>query len=100
MASIDRCVRILQSRSERYFADLEENLTTFYRKVQDLKHLKVLTEEDFSKEEGYAFDPTKILIYTGDTDMTGKELMDILTASSGPSRRATNAPLLLSLKKD
>ena len=78
MASIDRCVRILQSRSERYFADLEENLTTFYRKVQDLKHLKVLTEEDFSKEEGYAFDPTKILIYTGDTDMTGKELMDIL----------------------
>ena len=78
MASIDRCVRILQSRSERYFADLEENLTAFYRKVQDLKHLKVLTEEDFSKEEGYAFDPTKILIYTGNTDMTGKELMDIL----------------------
>lgn len=78
MASIDRCVRIMQSRSERYFADLEENLTTFYRKVQDLKHLKVLTEEDFSKEEGYAFDSTKILIYTGNTDMTGKELMDIL----------------------
>ena len=23
-------------------------------------------------------DPTKILIYTGNTDMTGKELMDIL----------------------
>lgn len=78
MASIDRCVRIMQSRSERYFADLEENLTTFYGKVRDLKHLKVLTEEDFSKEEAYAFDNTKILIYTGNTDMTGKELMDIL----------------------
>ena len=69
---------ILQSRSERYFADLEENLTTFYRKVQDLKHLKVLTEEDFSKEEGYAFDPTKSSFIRGNTDMTGKELMDIL----------------------
>ena len=84
MASIDRCVRILQSRSERYFADLEENLTTFYRKVQDLKHLKVLTEEDFSKEElGFAIgrEEVKILAIT-DKNMAEK-LMFLYRENSG-----------------
>lgn len=52
MASIDRCVRILQSRSERYFADLEENLTTFYRKVPRLKAFKSPDRRRFFKRRG------------------------------------------------
>lgn len=78
MASIDRCVRMMQSRGGRYFAELEKNLEVFYGKVRDLKHLKVLTREDFSKEEAYEIDCTKILIYTGNSNLTGKQLMDIL----------------------
>lgn len=78
MASIDRCVRILEEKGKEYFLAFEERLDRFYESVRDLKKIKVLTREDFSKEEAYEMDSSKLLLYTGNTNLTGIELMSIL----------------------
>ncbi len=77
MASLDRCVGMLEREGEQYFSTFEKNLRQFYKGVGELSHLKVLTRADFG-EEAYDMDPSKILIYTGASQMTGMELMQCL----------------------
>lgn len=78
MASLDRCVRMLETEGTEYFSNFEKRLKQFYGKMGELSNLKILTETDFSKEEAYQIDPSKILIYTGHTEITGMELMQSL----------------------
>ncbi|MCI8327391.1 MAG: aminotransferase class I/II-fold pyridoxal phosphate-dependent enzyme [Lachnospiraceae bacterium] len=75
MASIDSCVEMLAEEKEKYFSNFLEKLKQFYEKVKKLNVLKVLTEQDFLKKEVYSKDPSKILIYTGNTNITGVELV-------------------------
>lgn len=78
MASIDRCVRILEEKGAEYFASFESKLQRFYESVKDLEKIRVLTGEDFSKKEAYGTDPSKLLLYTGTSNLTGMELMSLL----------------------
>lgn len=78
MASLDRCVRMLETDGKEYFSTFIERLKQFYGEVRGLSKIKVLTGADFSREEAYQTDPSKILIYTGRTEMTGVELMQSL----------------------
>lgn len=78
MASIDRCVRLLEEGGEEYFISFQQRLGHFYDAVENLKNLKVLTEKDFTKREAYQVDISKILIDTSHTALTGMELMDRL----------------------
>lgn len=78
MASIDRCVRMLMQEGEARFAAFAEKLDAFYQNMEGLEHLAIWRANDFTKEEAYAKDPSKILIGTGDSGFTGMELMDDL----------------------
>lgn len=78
MASIDRCVRLLEESGEEYFISFQRRLEHFYDEVKNLKNLKVLTEKDFLKKEAFQMDISKILIDTSHTPLTGTELMDRL----------------------
>ena len=51
---------------------------TFYNKIIGLKNLRVVRKEDFSQEEAYDFDETKILIFTDAASMTGMDLYETL----------------------
>ena len=78
MAGIERCVRMLSEQKNEMFPIYIERIHQFYDKIGRLKHLRVVRKNDFSKEEAYDFDETKILIFTEGTSMTGKELHDCL----------------------
>jgi arginine/lysine/ornithine decarboxylase len=78
MAGMEKCIRLLTEEREPLFDAYWEKLSRFYQQTESLRHLRVGRPADFSGEEAYAFDPSKILIFTGDSGMTGKELYDRL----------------------
>ena len=79
MASIDRCFDFL-SDSESKFEQYEQLLFRFSEKMKELRRLKVLCHGgDTPENHGFFdFDKGKIVILTGDTNISGVELMRII----------------------
>lgn len=86
MSSIDECLDLIERNGKKLFLDYQENLKYFYNEAKTLKKLKVLGNEllnDNNKEnieeiEKSLYDFGKIVIITKNTNITGKELADIL----------------------
>lgn len=73
MASIENCLDFLQY-NENMFEKYEENLEYFYDRTKGLKKLEILRNKLTDKY----FDDGKIVIITTKTNITGKELSEIL----------------------
>lgn len=73
MASIENCLDFLQ-QNENMFEKYEENLEYFYSKTKEIKKLEILK----NKLTDQYFDNGKIVIITTKTNITGKELSEIL----------------------
>ncbi len=81
LASIDRCVQILAEKKESLFKDFEENLRFFDRQTSELKKLTVVChgkDRLAGHKNFYGFDPGKIVVGTGSTNLTGVRLMELL----------------------
>ena len=84
MASIDYCVRLLETDADRLFREYEGNLKSFLKRLIDLRKLSVLEP----KPAFFALDPGKIVIVTKNRtlsdfeqdsfSLSGYELADIL----------------------
>lgn len=70
MASIDECIVLLKNHSEEIFKDYEEKLIRFRKRLESLKHLKLLTTEHF--------DPSKFVISVKGTNMSSTKLYKTL----------------------
>lgn len=70
MAGIDHCIRMLEERREELFAPYAERLARLREDLKALKCLELL--------ETRQYDRSKLVISTGVTGMTGKELYRIL----------------------
>jgi len=71
MNSISHCMAILE-QSEDMFRDYVDNLQDFYKISGQLKHLKLVVEDEETK------DPGKLVIITKHTNISGVELARIL----------------------
>jgi arginine/lysine/ornithine decarboxylase len=76
MAGMDACVRMLKEQGAQLFADYRRRLLDFYGRVSDLKCLHVMTAADFTAEEAFCVDDSKIVIFTG-SGRAGEELYHI-----------------------
>jgi arginine/lysine/ornithine decarboxylase len=86
LASVDRCLRLLEEDGSRLFKGYVKNLKAFDEAVTDLKKLRVLCRgtDNLSLHSGfYGFDPGKIIIDTGSTNLTGIALMRLLRERYG-----------------
>jgi len=79
MASIDCCLRLLESDKKRLFAEYERNLDRFSEDVKTLRSLSVLCHGTDPVHPGFfLFDPGKLVIVTKNTALSGMSLADIL----------------------
>ncbi len=78
MASIDRCVGLLERSGKQLFETYQKRLLRFYEAAQKLKHLHVLTEKDYKTYAAWTVDHGKILISTRGTRINGVKLYDLL----------------------
>ncbi len=76
MTGISECINLLQNKGDRLFFDYESRLTEFFDNMSELQNLRIIREGDL--EHAFLHDPGKIVIYTGNTDITGPELMRML----------------------
>lgn len=76
MASIDRCIRMLQEGSRQILGDWGNHLREFYRLGDELQCMKLFTMD--SCERIFAWDPSKLVISVKGSGHTGPELMSIL----------------------
>lgn len=80
MAGMDACVRFLEQEGQERVAFFREQWKLFLQKTADLRNLSIGKMTNVSGK-GYAltdWDMGKILISVKDTDMTGKQLADVL----------------------
>ena len=75
MSSIEECLDIISSKGKELFKEYENNLKYFYNETRKLQKLKILGNEIENKEY---YDFGKIVIITKNTNITGKELSNIL----------------------
>ena len=79
MASIDYCLRLLKSDSNKLFGEYEQNLLYFYDRVESLKNIPVFYNiKDTLQSKFFAYDPGKIVIITKNTALGSDELSKIL----------------------
>lgn len=76
MASIDSCVGLLKDEGEMLFTDWQHGLNLFKEKTDGIKHLKLMRKT----AEMYALDPSKLVVSTRGTSITGRGLMRCLRA--------------------
>ena len=86
ISSIDECLDLIERNGKKLFLDYQENLKYFYNEAKTLKKLKVLGNEllnnnnkkNIEEIEKSLYDFGKIVVITKNTNITGKELSDIL----------------------
>lgn len=78
MASMDSCIGLLEERRDELFAAWVRRLEEFDRAAQGLQHLRLLGHGTGTEGAFFALDPSKILISTRHSALTGVELKDIL----------------------
>ena len=79
MAGIDRCMSLIGDKGRDLFYDFESRIKKLDLSFRDLKSLRHLSRDLLiSEEEIYDQDPGKLVISTRGTDITGKDLYDIL----------------------
>lgn len=76
LAAMEHCVELVEQQGKDLFENYAHQLQRFYDDVESLSQVKVLQPKEFSREEAFAFDPSKIVVMAD--KMTGKELYDYL----------------------
>lgn len=74
MAGIDACIQKMETEGQELFFSYRKKLDSFYGSVRDLERLHVMCREDLSAGEAFDWDDSKIVIFAGDSGMTGEQL--------------------------
>jgi len=79
MASIDHCLRLLETDKDRLFLEYKQNLDSFSQNIAELNNLYVLCHGKNEKPRGlFAFDMGKLVIATKNKTLSGAELISII----------------------
>jgi arginine decarboxylase len=81
LSSIDGCVRLLQDHASHIFHDWADALESFHEACGALQHLQVFGHSPGTSPNSdfcFAIDPSKLVICTGHTELTGPALMRLL----------------------
>lgn len=83
MASMDACVKFLEERGQERFDAMRRHYESFCEKTASLVHIRIgkMTQLSTKRHDLKGWDLGKIVISVKGTNMTGKELGDILRES-------------------
>ena len=74
MAGMEVCIRTVKEHGAELFDNYRHELNKFYKNCEDLKRLHVMTGKDLSKEEAFAWDESKIVIFVRDSSKSAEWL--------------------------
>lgn len=97
MASIDKCVRSLQSSGRIKLDELLITLEKFHRKVSKIKYFKVPSCNLIGKDCVYDFDACKLIIFSECKEISGKDLETIFRDKYNFEIEMTSARYVLAM---
>jgi arginine/lysine/ornithine decarboxylase len=97
MAGMERCIRMMTEEGAALLEEFFGRLTAFADKMKRLEKLRLLTKASFPGKSAYDFDASKLLIYTGDADITGKQLYDLLLQKYGLQMEMASGSYVLAM---
>lgn len=74
MAGMDFCIQKMEREGQQQFLNYRKKLDCFYESLRNLKYLHVMCRKDLSAGEAFDWDDSKIVIFTGNSGMTGEQL--------------------------
>ncbi len=74
MAGLDACNRLLEEKGKELFHEYKVRLEVFYKKMESLKHLKLVTKSNLTEDEAFDFDMGKIIISCKYASLSGLDL--------------------------
>ncbi len=77
MASVSRCMEIMQREGRERLDRLLEYRQVFMQRIKDCRYVKIFGKEEDGYTAGW-YDPCKLVIGIADGRMTGRELYDVL----------------------
>lgn len=78
MSGIERCLELLKNNGTELFESYDKMLCGFYKEAKEFKNIRILTDNTVTREGFYQFDPSKLVLSVKGTNMTGKELYEVL----------------------
>lgn len=97
MASLDKCIRELQSNGKEKLNQLLITLEKFHHKVSKLEHIKVPGKELTGSNGVFDFDICKLIIFIDSNVMNGKDLEEILREKYHFEMEMTSARYVLAM---
>lgn len=86
MASVDRCVGLLEQKRKELFEGYYERLMDFYGKCRGFSNIRIFAPDQadtVNKDKLFARDCGKLVIYSENRAMTGRMLYDLLREKYG-----------------
>lgn len=74
MAGMEKCIRLLQTNGAELFDIYADRLLKFYKNTDKLQKMHVMRKRDFTEEEIFGLDLSKIVISTEGTKISGENL--------------------------
>jgi arginine/lysine/ornithine decarboxylase len=81
LAGIDRCISLLEDRSDELFTAFYKRLERFYHSISGLKNITVMDRRIIGISGVYKLDAAKLTVCVGNTDINGHRLQEILRNS-------------------
>lgn len=78
MASMEHCIRLIKEKKEELFAAYLNKLEHFYTKTEKLLGICLMAKADFTQNEIYDLDRSKILISVKSKELDGNKLYGLL----------------------
>lgn len=78
LAGIENCLRFMTREGSEKMKEFSQNLEVVRDQLSKLKRLKLMERYKDQRNGVFDIDPSKIIISTRNTSLSGKELMDIL----------------------
>ena len=78
LAAVEKCIQYMDQTGRYEMEEYGEKLQAFYDRLKALKVLKIFSKADCKKSTVYDWDMSKVIVSTGNTDMSGDTLSEIL----------------------
>ena len=95
MVSIDACTELIAAEGKTLFSQWRQRLLDFDQAALQLKHLKIMGHSAEERKDIFSFDPGKIPVFTGNTELSGSDLSRILRTRYGMETEMSQGEICL-----
>lgn len=97
MGSIDACLHMLEKKGNELYKKYTDNLERLRRNIHQLQNIQMPEFEDFNRKYVKDYDRSKLILYVGNTSVSGQKLYEWLLKKYGIQMEMVSADYVLAM---